>query len=287
MEMLNLSPQESLKHLCVSEGDVVVEGQELARLVGLWGLFRTSVQAPIAGTVEFVSAATGHIGLRGTPSTIQLKAYIDGRVAKVYPGRGVVVETEASFIQGIFGVGGERTGAVRMLSLEADVVVGEEHIPESCAGQVLVGGHSPTLPALRKAAARGAVGLITGSIDDRTLQAYVGHEIGIALTGDERVPMTLIITEGFGVLPMNRRIAQLLAASEGARCSINGATQVRAGAVRPEIVTQAQPHILQIVHNALQHSAQVRFPFRACFKMINVFLKTIQLRVARIIESMQ
>jgi hypothetical protein len=89
---------------------------------------------------------------------------------------------------------------------------------------------------LQTAASRGAVGFVTGSIDDTTLKDYVGYDIGVAVTGDEPVPMTLIITEGFGAIAMNSRVNEILRGVNGARVSINGATQVRAGAVRPEII---------------------------------------------------
>jgi hypothetical protein len=125
-----------------------------------------------------------------------------------------------------------------MLSVRPDQRVEEDHIPKECRGAVLIGGHSPTTAALNLAAARGAVGFITASIDDTTLARYVGYDIGIALTGDEAVPMTLIITEGFGSLAMNDRIVSILKQAEGAQASINGATQVRAGAERPEIITR-------------------------------------------------
>ena len=77
---------------------------------------------------------------------------------------------------------------------------------------------------------------MTGSIDDPTLQAYIGYDLGIALTGDEAIPMTLIVTEGFGEIPMSSRVIKALQPVDGRKVSINGATQVRAGAQRPEII---------------------------------------------------
>jgi hypothetical protein len=238
-EELGVSPAEALKHITVRPGSVVAGGDTVAEMRGLWGLVRTTVQAPISATVEFVSAATGHIGIRAAASTIQCVAYISGTVARIDPGRGVVVETRATFIQGIFGVGGERSGVIRMLACARDCAVTAQDIPDSCVGEILVGGHSPSPEALRKAAERGAVGFVTGSIDDRTLASYIGYDIGIALTGDEPVPMTVIITEGFGAMQINARIVEVLTACQGSQASINGATQVRAGAVRPEIITCA------------------------------------------------
>ena len=48
--------------------------------------------------------------------------------------------------------------------------------------------------------------------------------------------MSVIVTEGFGWLPLAERTHSLLRSLEGRAASINGATQVRAGAVRPEII---------------------------------------------------
>jgi hypothetical protein len=238
-EKLNVPPDEALKHIATSPGTSVSAGDVLAEMRGLWGLLRTTVEAPISGTIEFISAATGHIGIRAASSTIQVRAYIHGRIVQVDEGRGVIVESEAAFIQGIFGVGGERTGTLRVLGISPDARVVADDIPNSCTGLILVGGHSPSIDALRKASQLGAVGFVTGSIDDRTLQEYVGYDIGIALTGDEPIEMTLIITEGFGSMAINPRIIEVLSACEGAQASINGATQVRAGALRPEIITRA------------------------------------------------
>ena len=200
-----------------------------ARLSQLWGLLKTRVVSPIDGSIEFISPATGHIGVRGPKDRIALTAYLDGTIAEVDPERGVVVEARASFIQGIFGVGGERVGALKLLEIPLDRKVTHECIPVDVSGCVLVGGHSPTVEALRVAASRGAVGFVTGSIDDATLKEYVGYDIGVAITGDEPVPMTVIITEGFGAIPMNITIEAIMREINGTRVSIHGA-------IRPEII---------------------------------------------------
>lgn len=222
----------------VSVGESVSEEQCIAEARGLWGLFTTKVLSPMSGTVEFVSSATGHVGIRAPKKTIQLSAYIDGVVSSVAEGRGVVIEETATFVQGIFGVGGERVGVVRMLQVPPDAAVGANDIPDDVQGAILVGGHSPSIEALRKAQSLGAVGFVTGSIDDTTLCQFVGYDIGVALTGDEPISMTLIVTEGFGRIPINHRILEVLSRITGLPASMSGATQVRAGALRPEIISR-------------------------------------------------
>jgi hypothetical protein len=58
----------------------------------------------------------------------------------------------------------------------------------------------------------------------------------VAVTGSERMGITLIITEGFGEIAMAERTFALLSGHAGRVASVNGATQIRAGVMRPEIV---------------------------------------------------
>ena len=235
-EVLGIPASDLPSVLKVQVGVAIAEGAVIAEMRGLWGLFRSVVTSPISGTVEFVSNVTGHIGVRAPSKPLNLNAYMGGRVVAVEANRSVVIESESTFVQGIFGVGGERLGRVRMISISGDTRVTESEIPDGVEGTILVGGHSPTISALRKASEGGAVGFVTGSIDDKALREYVGYDIGVALTGDEPVSMTLIVTEGFGALPMSDRVIATLKHVDGCVACINGATQVRAGAQRPELI---------------------------------------------------
>ena len=58
----------------------------------------------------------------------------------------------------------------------------------------------------------------------------------MAITGTEQVGFTLILTEGFGTIPMASKTFRLLSAHTGQKASISGATQIRAGVIRPEII---------------------------------------------------
>ena len=64
----------------------------------------------------------------------------------------------------------------------------------------------------------------------------MGYEIGVAITGNEELGLTLIITEGFGKMNMSEKTYELLTNFDGKLACINGATQIRAGVMRPEII---------------------------------------------------
>ncbi|MCX8053970.1 MAG: hypothetical protein N3B12_09190, partial [Armatimonadetes bacterium] len=109
-EMLGIEPAEAINALKVGQGDRIEVGQVIAESRSFFGLFRSECKSPFTGTVELVSHATGHVGIRMPSTPVEVAAYIDGTIAEIIPEEGVVVETYGALVQGIFGVGGERTG---------------------------------------------------------------------------------------------------------------------------------------------------------------------------------
>ncbi|MDW8106505.1 MAG: hypothetical protein RMK45_03390 [Armatimonadota bacterium] len=235
-QMLGIEPKQIHSVLKVKEGDTVEKDQVIAETKGLFGLFRGVCKSPVAGTVELISDVTGHVGVRQPPTVIDVNAYVQGRVVKVLPQEGAVIETRGALIQGIFGVGGERRGTLRVLVNSPDETLTAQHIPPDVAGQVLVGGAAVEADAIQRAAELGAVGIVAGGIRDTDLIRYLGRDIGVAITGSEEIPLSIILTEGFGTIRMAARTFRLLKSLEGKHASINGATQIRAGVIRPEIV---------------------------------------------------
>ena len=80
------------------------------------------------------------------------------------------------------------------------------------------------------------MGIVGAGIVDSELMGYLGYDIGVAVTGEEDIPFTLVLTEGFGDLTMPERTAHLMRALNGRVAAINGATQIRAGVIRPELI---------------------------------------------------
>lgn len=233
---LGIEPGDVPSRLCVAPGECVRRGQVLAQNVGLFGLFRSEVVAPCDGTVEAVSAVTGQMILRERDIPLELTAYLSGRVVEVIEDEGVEIAAVGTIVQGILGIGGERHGRLAVVVGGPDRELRHEDLPADATGLVLVGGERASLAVYRAAAERGAVGLVVGSFEDADLSAILGYDLGIAITGGEDVPTTLILTEGFGRLAMAHRTFELLRKLEGREAAINGATQIRAGVIRPEII---------------------------------------------------
>jgi hypothetical protein len=165
-----------------------------------------------------------------------VKAYLKGEVIEVHPKEGVSVACIGSFVQGIFGIGGETHGPIKMMSPDHNTILDEKDITPECKGQVVVGGSLVTAAALKKAITVGAVGIVVGGFDDRDLRDFLGKDLGVAITGNENLGITLVVTEGFGKIAMAEKTFQLLKRHSGQMACINGATQIRAGVIRPEVV---------------------------------------------------
>ncbi|MDD5308513.1 MAG: hypothetical protein PHU25_14420 [Deltaproteobacteria bacterium] len=219
----------------VAAGESVRRGRLLAESRSFFGMFRQIVESPVDGILESVSKVTGQIMLRAAPKPLEITAYMPGRVASVIPGFGVEIEAEIAFVQGIFGVGGEQSGTLVRISDRPGEKVDADGILDVHRGAILAGGGRVTREALARLGAVGARGLVTSSMDAADLLELIGATRNLSVTGDEGLGFTLILTEGFGELPMAARTFDLLASLAGHTVSVSGATQIRAGVIRPDV----------------------------------------------------
>jgi len=233
---LGVDPEEIPQFMLKKLKESVTRNEVIAKRSSFFGLFKSFVYAPSDGTMELISEVTGQIALREPFVPVEITAYIPGKVVHVMPREGVTIRTPAALVQGIFGVGGEAHANLKMIASAPDEVLTPEKIDSSCEGKVLVGGSLVTGEALAKAVKTGVKGIVVGGVEDEDLIRFLGYEIGVAITGQEDVGTTLIITEGFGRMKMPHRTFDLLKSFDGREASINGATQIRAGVIRPEIV---------------------------------------------------
>lgn len=233
---INCQPEEVPSLMVKQVGDRVNPGEILAETKALWGLFHSFVRSPLTGTLEAVSEITGQVLVRGEPTPVNLEAFVDGKVVEVRGREAVVVACACAYLQGIFGLGGETHGPLRMLSQSPEEPLTAAQLDESCAGQVLVGGSYADLEALRRAIAVNAAAVVVGGVSDSAVDELLGYHLGVAVTGHEQLGLTLIVTEGFGRIPMAERSFNLLRQHAGENASVSGATQIRAGVIRPEVI---------------------------------------------------
>ncbi len=236
VSMLGCLPGEVERHMMKKEGETIEREELLAQSSSFFGLFKTRVESPMDGTVEAISPVTGQVTLRGTPIPVEVKAYIDGKVLALEGDERVTVETTGTFAQGIFGIGGETHGELDFAVSRPDEILDAESLTEAHQGKVVVGGSLISFESLERARDIGVRAVIVGGFDDADLKKFLGYDLGVAITGQEKLGLTLIVMEGFGEIPMADKTFELLQNCRGMKASVNGATQIRAGVMRPEVI---------------------------------------------------
>jgi len=233
---LGISPDMVKNYMLKTTGEDVGKDEVVAIYRSFFGRSTKVARSPIDGRIESYSSVTGRAIIKGHPIRMEVKAHLPGEVMEVIEGEGAVVEARAAVLQGSFGLGGEATGELVFAVDSADMPLTSEEIKAGHQGKVVVGGSVVTVDALRAAAKNGVSALIVGGVDQKDLTEFLGYEIGVGVTGGEGFGFTLIITEGFGVNPMNEARFSLLEKHEGRLACVDGTTQIRSRIQRPEVV---------------------------------------------------
>ncbi len=233
---LGCKPRELEKYMIAKVGDEVKRGEVIAKKGEAAAYYTRNSKAPVSGVITNVNLQNGFVTIARPFKEVVVNAYIQGKVGSIIPQRGAVIEVPAVRLTGIFGVGKERHGLLKVLVDGPGDVLDEDRVTPDCEGKILVGGSMATNEAITKALKVGAVGMIAGTASYLNVIQSLGVKLGVGITGQEDISLTLILMEGFGRLDMRAEVFETLKAMEGRLASINGATQIRAGALRPEIV---------------------------------------------------
>jgi len=234
--ILNIDAADIAEVMTVEKEGVFDKGDIIAETKGIFGLFKSKVNAPVSGTLESFSEVTGQVVLREAPIPVEMDAYISGKVKDTIPEEGVHIETDAAFIQGIFGIGGESRGNLQVIVKSRDEEITSDMLDASMVGKVVVGGSHISLATYKKAISLKIAAVVVGGFNYSDLKPILGYTLGVAITGSENLVTSLVVTEGFGKINMGHRTFDLLKNYDGSFVSVNGATQIRAGVIRPEIV---------------------------------------------------
>jgi len=135
----------------------------------------------------------------------------------------IVVEGQGALIQAAWGSGKEGYGVLKLMAKTPAEVLEAEPLDVDARGTVLVAGAGITEDALRRADSLHAHGLIVGSLD-----------AGLRRVA-ESLELPVIVTEGFGHIPMSLPIFEMLSGMNGQEVALNGIMRARGGAVRAEI----------------------------------------------------
>ena len=233
---LNIDASDINQCMIKTIGESIHKNDLIAETKGIFGFFKSSVLSPVDGTIETISDVTGQVVLRESPIPVEVDAYIEGKVNEVISEEGVVIKTNGVFIQGIFGIGGESRGKIKTIVDSRESEITKEMITDEEKGKIIIGGSFISIDAYKKAIDCEVAGIVVGGFNYYDLEEILGYTLGVAITGSEDLHTSLIVTEGYGKIQMGQQTFDLLNSHNGKLASINGATQIRAGVIRPEII---------------------------------------------------
>ncbi len=199
---------------------------------------RLKTPPELATTLPHLSLP-GVASTSGTGNTYEfLPASLRGLVIDITRRGGVIIESHAAVLQGVIGAGKQVAGILTMW--QASGVTGEQQaIPP---GALLVVPGPLNLAMLHQAMASGVVGVIASSISSRDLEGFLRTDL-ITLIGSIDVemaqlhlpPLTVLFTEGLGIMAMPAHTLDLLSRYQGSIALLSGATSVRQG-IFPDLV---------------------------------------------------
>jgi len=233
---IKCKPEELPNHMLRQVGQEVKKGQMIAKKGEAQAFFTKTAIAPVSGIISKICTETGKVTIARPFKEVVVNAYVQGTVSQIIENRGCIVDTTGVRLNGVFGLGRETYGELKMLCSSPDQVLEADMITEDCRDKIIVGGSFATNEALSRALDIGVKGVITGTVNYFNLTQSLGVKLGVGITGQEDIDITVILMEGFGHLSMRKEAFEILASLEGRMASINGATQIRAGAIRPEII---------------------------------------------------
>lgn len=246
---LGVPANEVRRRLTRPIGSKFEAGEEIAR--ARRGLRTAAVAAPVTGVLAEVDDASGTVLLRVSSEPSQLHALVDGIVERIIPDHGAIIRTSGSRIFGAIGFGGETSGRLVVGLDRPDRELTADQVRETWKGTIVLAGMTVGGPALTKLRQVGVAGVIVGSIAEadvrRFASASVSGEISAAsfwrigaptspfVAANIEMPFVVVVTEGFGRIPMAEPVFAFLRRHEGSTISMQAMTAVGDRLSRPEI----------------------------------------------------
>ena len=227
-ERLGIKPKLIKNYIKRNVGDFIYSGEIIAKKI-IDSKTPIIVEAPSTGTIKKIDIEEGILYLQYDKKPHRKNCLIYGKIEKVVPQKSATISFVGYEIFGIIGFGKEVSG---------ELIFCNEEIGEQIKDKILVIPHKINKDDLQKMLDFKVKGIIASSINNLDLIDFIGFEIGVALTGNEDLPFSIIITEGFGDFKMDKNLEEFCENNSGKWCYLNPHTQIRAGVIRPKIIIQ-------------------------------------------------
>ncbi len=208
---------ETLKLIDRKVGDRLEKGDVIAQTDGI---VQRVVRAPFNGKI--IAIQKGQVLLEQPGGKLELKAGLSGIIIDVLPEHGVVIEASGALLQGVWGNHRTNIGMLLCQSETPDQELTRSNLDMSMRGAIVQAGYLGNPDALAAANELPVRGLILGSM--------ASHLIPPAMKAN----FPILLTEGFGRIPMNSKAYKLLRTNEKRDVTLNSNWDANLGD-RPEL----------------------------------------------------
>jgi hypothetical protein len=218
---LRVHPSAADKLIKCKIGDQLQANAEVAASTGM---FARSIRVPRDGRV--VAVGGGQVLMEVGLSKLELRAGIPGTIIEIVPNRGAVIQTTGALIQGVWGNGKIDTGILVNITESPDGVLSTARLDVSLRGSILLAGMVKDADTLQAAGEMPVRGLILSGLFPSL----------IPVAREMRYP--IMITDGFGPMPMNSAAYKLLSTNAKREITVNAEAYNRYTGARPEAIIQ-------------------------------------------------
>jgi hypothetical protein len=216
---LGVSAKEAVKFVRRERGERADAGDILA---GPAGVTRRTLRAPAAG--EVVGIQDGRLIFEARGAVVAMRANFAGVVVGTDGVQSVTLETTGALVQAVWGNGKQETGVLRQVAATGGDRLEPSQFDLSLRGAVVLGGMCTQPSALQQAAELSIRGLILGSL--------AADLVPLA----RRVSYPIVVTEGFGEIPLNTAAFSLLTTNVGREVTVDGHAGGSYSLERPEVI---------------------------------------------------
>jgi len=212
------------------EGDFIYAGEVLAKK---HNEHFKSLDSPYTGTIQNIDTVKGTVKICYDKEPYKILAQAYGKVIETKDDKEVIILSEVVSINAKIGFGRDIGGQV-IFKKQADEL-------SDLKDKILFYYDMPDYEKLKQFADLSIAGLVCPSINYRHISKFMGKDLGVALTGNENIPYSIIIYNSFSNSSNLIEYSNLLDSMQKIESKNNYVllkphTQIRAGATRPEIL---------------------------------------------------
>lgn len=207
-------------YLVINEGDFVSVGETIAQRSD-----RNKRMLIARQTGRFLGVSTGNLIFETNSEDVErVNAGFPGVVKEIVPNRGAFLETNGSFIQGVWGNGKQGQGILLSLDMEKGGIFGKENLSVSMSGSIVFANTCFDADVLQSTARLSPGGLIFGSLPSSLLPIA------------KELPFPVIVTDQLGIGRLSEPVHDILGENIIKCAYLYGVMRVGTVPGKPEII---------------------------------------------------